>query len=175
MHRSALLEELSLAYVHATATAVGASSQRVVPDFHGADVRFTWEDGSDWSPRYLDAQLKATAREPHGDPSGQRRLGYDLEVKDYERLRSEKRAVPLILVVLFAPQDQERWVEHSEEQLVMRRCAYWLDLRGAPATANRSSLRVWLPAAQRFDGAQLRALLRGERPASVVAAAEESS
>ena len=50
-----------------------------------------------------------------------------------------------ILVVLFLPQNPDEWLHHSEEALVSKRCAYWVSLRGAPASDNPKHQTVYIP------------------------------
>jgi hypothetical protein len=44
--------------------------------------------------------------------------------------------VPRILVVFAMPSDPATWIELSEDALLVRRCAYWCSLLGAPASEN---------------------------------------
>jgi hypothetical protein len=70
------------------------------------------------------------------------------------------------LIVVFLPKDDVEWLTHSEEELRMRRCGYWVSLAGQPDTTNRRTVSVRIPRSQVFDTAQLRALMgranRGE-------------
>ncbi|WP_390676327.1 DUF4365 domain-containing protein [Aquisphaera giovannonii] len=52
---------------------------------------------------------------------------------------------PRVLVVLYLPISPSRWLEHVEGSLVMRGSAYWVSLRGAPASDNRSSRTFRIP------------------------------
>lgn len=81
-----------------------------------------------------------------------------------------------ILILMMIPQVEGEWTAQSESELCLRRCAYWLDLRGMPERPNRESVTVRIPRGQIFDPAQLRGLLdkaheeaheeaRGEDPA----------
>ena len=36
-------------------------------------------------------------------------------------------------------------MSHSEDQLIARRCAYWVNLRGAPPSKNTTSQTVLIP------------------------------
>jgi hypothetical protein len=69
-------------------------------------------------------------------------------------------------VVLVLPEDEDLWLSQSHEELILRRCAYWLSLRGAEPTTARSSIRVPIPLAQVFSVPALQTmmnrLLRGE-------------
>jgi len=54
-------------------------------------------------------------------------------------------------VVLFLPPEQTRWLVHTDDALSLQRCAYWVSLRGAVASANETAQTVYLPKTQRFD------------------------
>jgi hypothetical protein len=94
----------------------------------------------------IDVQAKTVARE------GAKKafVRYDLEVGAYEVLR-EPAGCPRILVLLELPQDESLWTRQSDEQLILRHCAYWLSLRGHPPTRNRRSVRLAIPRANVFS------------------------
>jgi hypothetical protein len=64
------------------------------------------------------------------------------------------------------PDGETEWLNQDETELRLRRCAYWLSLRGAAARAATSSVRVTIPRANVFDTAAVTRLLdrryRGE-------------
>lgn len=66
---------------------------------------------------------------------------------------------PRILIVVLLPNDETEWMSHSEDELVLRRCGYWLSLRGQPATENSTNVTVKLPRTQLFDVDQLTGLM----------------
>ena len=66
--------------------------------------------------------------------------------------------MPRILVVLFLPKDQKEWLGQSAASLVLRKCAYWESLRGAPETTNSGGVTVKLPKTQKFTPDGLLAL-----------------
>lgn len=61
--------------------------------------------------------------------------------------------------MLRVPDDLPDWIMHSEHELVMRRCGYWVSLRGLPPSDNASSQTVEIPRNQRFDVASLQAMM----------------
>ncbi len=91
----------------------------------------------------VDIQLKATYREL---PEQDGRLSYVLSVPHYDKLRLEEVAAPRLLVLMRLPHHPEEWLQFTEEALVAKRCAYWVSLRGAPASANDDSQTVYIPA-----------------------------
>ena len=68
-------------------------------------------------------------------------------------------ATPRILVVLFLPPEQEKWLEHCSDALTLRNCAYWVSLRGAPPSDNHSSQTIYFPKNQFFDTSGLKNLM----------------
>jgi hypothetical protein len=83
----------------------------------------------------------------------------DLPIKNYDELREEGAQVPLVLVVVIVPEEPEEWIHQTEEQLVARRCAWWVSLVGQPARANRTEVRVRVPRTQIFTPDALRAIM----------------
>jgi hypothetical protein len=137
------MEDLSRAYVRALAARAGVLCGKPEDDF-GLDLflRGVERDG----PYYLDSgpqvdiQLKSTTR---AEVRGATIL-YDLDVRAYELLRRVDYT-PRILVLLVLPAEEVLWLEQSAEQLILRRCAYWLSLREAAPTPNQATIRVSIP------------------------------
>ena len=72
---------------------------------------------------------------------------YDLDVKNYNDLARMSRTpgtVPSILALFCMPADPGKWLEISEEELLMRKCAYWMKIDGEDST-NTSKQRVAVP------------------------------
>jgi hypothetical protein len=141
----------SLAYIRAVAA--GAGYQVVEPsvDKDSIDGILMGDEGR--RPR-IDFQAKATARgilkEAH--------LGYPLSLKNYEDLRANT-IVPRLLIVVVVPQREGSWLHHSEKELRLRRCGYWLSLAGMPGVTNTTSVTVNFPRLQVFDAEQVAALV----------------
>ncbi len=161
MHSTAIQEELSLAYLHAVASKAGfACEQHARPmDSAGRDAtihvveRLTSD--SLLTEFRIEVQLKATTR---ADRFRDGRRSFDLPVLDYERLRQTTLQATHILVVLFQPVAAADWLEHTTEQLILRNCAWWACLRGAPSTTNAETVVVHLPDSQPFSPEGLREL-----------------
>ena len=144
-------EGLSRAYVHAVAAAAGYTLTPPDLDRDGVDVQV--RAGGPMRPS-LDMQLKATVRlVQHGA-----HWRFRLPKRNYDLLR-EPTMVPRVLVVFDLPEDEERWVSASEQELVMRRCAYWVTLAGAPESENVSTVTVSIPTRNRLDVPGLKDLM----------------
>jgi hypothetical protein len=151
-------QQLSVAYVHAVAARAGYACQIVHIDDDSVDVQLAargkvHETAVLRSPK-IDIQLKATAqrflKEDH--------LAFPVPLKNYNDLREES-LVPRLLVVLLLPQDETRWLEQTEEQMISRHCAYWSSLLGREETDSAASVTVHLPRRQQFTVASLAALM----------------
>jgi hypothetical protein len=151
-------EALSRAYVQAIVACAGLGLSRPDVDY-GIDLslhaivardRRRVDAGS-----ALDVQIKSTSRTVLGETS----LAYDLEKKAYDDLRSTDARRIRVLVLVVLPEDEAEWVSQSEEELAIRGCAYWLSLRGAPASAAKKSVRVRIPRKQVFSVPAVRNLL----------------
>jgi hypothetical protein len=148
MHISHQQEEFSRAYVYAVAAAAGFKySPAASPDDDSIDVGVSARGlrGTSRSPK-LDIQCKCILGAVAGDP-----IAYALKQKNYDDLRHDDYLVPRILVVLFVPEDLATWTTHTEQELTMRHCAYWLSLRGLPATANENTTTIRLPRRNQFS------------------------
>ena len=144
--------ELSYAYLHAVASKAGFACEYTTRHMDSVAVdAIVREEG-----RFLSTdsvlgsfeahlQLKATyqrLKEIEG------RWSFSLPIHQYNRLRESRVQNSRILVVLQLPPNPEEWLRHSEESLVARQCAYWVSLRGAPASTNDTEQTVYIPRSQ---------------------------
>jgi hypothetical protein len=160
-------ESLSRAYIQAIASRCGLNCSFRAFDY-GIDVTVHQIQRRD--NRYvetgfnLDIQAKSTYEAPVTDMD----VLYDMEVKAYDDLRDPDVGTPRILVLLVQPEAETEWTEATEEELRVRRCAYWLSLRGRGPTTNTSKIRVSIPRANRFSIESLQAIIErlrnGEDP-----------
>ncbi len=149
------MEQFSKAYVKAIASVVGCSVEWTSVDYDSVDGILKRKSSSTpvRSPQ-LDLQLKATYRDCLRDDH----VSYTLDLKNYDELRSSNLAVPRILVVILIPDDFSQWTQHDEAQLILRKCGYWISLRGEPASANKGTKSVAIPRSQLFDVGGLNAI-----------------
>jgi hypothetical protein len=162
--------ELSYAYLHALAARAGCSA--AVGDRHsdGAGVDAVIRTKERFAPDSIltqftiDVQLKATSAEATIDDRG--RYSFALRLDHYNKLRDLETQAQHILVVLFLPPDPELWLSHSGDGLITRRCAYWVSLRAAPDSRNKTAQTIQIPGGNHFSSDGLRTLLtrvsRGE-------------
>ena len=157
MTLNGLKAAFSIAYVRAVAHTAGFFAQEVNRDRDndGVDLEIFSRDshGTIRSPS-LHLQLKATADRLVGDP-----FPRDLDVKNYDELRSTNLQVPRILVVVQVPKDQAKWSKCKPSQLVLRHCGYWMSLRGEAATSNSATIRISIPRSNLLDVAAIGSIM----------------
>lgn len=154
-------EALSRAYVAAVAAGAGFVTSEPKLDRDGVDVQI--RAGGLMRPS-LDIQLKATIKLGQAT-NGEYR--YALKCRNYDLLR-EQTMVPRILVVLSLPAAEADWLSVTPEQLVLRRCAFWVNLAGFAETRNTESVTISIQENNRFDVESLRALMEGARRGAIV-------
>ena len=137
-------EQLSLTYVRAVLFRAGLRLSSPVVDDHGIDG--TIVDPDRRGINRVDFQLKATTQyEFRGDV-----IVYDLRVENYNQLIIEDD-VPRVLILYLMPENEDQWLTQSEDELCLRKCAYWISLMGEPPSRNSSTRRIDVPLANLFD------------------------
>lgn len=146
------MEAFAKAYVMAVASAAGCSTVIPENDLDSIDITLFRRSPTSANRRpTLDMQLKTTAkRRMPSSPA----FSHVLSIKNYDDLRATNVSSPRILLVVVVPPSVDRWVKHSDTQLLLRRCAYWTSLHNAPAVATQSRT-VYLQRTQVFDVATL--------------------
>ena len=139
-------ELFSKAYVRAVAAVAGCSVDQPEDDYDSTDLRIKARsiEGAVSYPQ-LDLQLKCTSR----DVLDADCIRYPLILKNYNDLRINCQ-VPRILVVVVVPENLADWIQQSEQEMLMKSCAYWVSLRGLLATRNIKSVTVELPRSNLF-------------------------
>jgi len=72
-------------------------------------------------------------------------IRYALKRKNYDDLIIMDVLAPRILVLVIIPQDIREWVTPSTDELICRRCGYWVSLAGYPRSDNETSVTVFVP------------------------------
>lgn len=147
-------ELVSFAYLQTVAGLAGFQCVYSRVDDDSVDVQI--QAGADFhptSPR-LEVQLKATS-----DPGAVRddSIAWRLKRKNYDDLR-RPTWLPRLLVVLVLPADHGSWCGQSEEELCVRKAAYWVSLVGRPAV-EQDRTTVHLPRTQLLTPDALRRLM----------------
>lgn len=161
---SDVISELSYAYLHAVAAACGVSCKigSRHDDNAGVDAELRVDDrpglaeDSLYTSFLVDVQLKATTNAAL-DASGAH-YPLLLERRQYDKYRNPRNRNQSILVMLLVPKDTAQLVKVTAEELSLRKAAYWVSLRGAPAVKT-GSRTVHVPQSQMLTPAALKGLL----------------
>ena len=104
----------------------------------------------------VEAQVKCTADDGIVlDDS----INFVLPVRNYNILRYPDSMSPLLLIVMLVPSVLSAWVEGNESETIIRKCAYWISLKGMPDTSNTASVTVRIPRQNLLTPASLTQLM----------------
>jgi hypothetical protein len=151
-------EELSYAYIHAIASRAKYACEIVRKDRDSIDLHIRARgrlhpESTVMSPQ-LGVQLKASVIDPIPDGT----FDFRLTRKNYDDLRV-RSMVPRLLVVFAMPKDPAAWLTMSEDELVLRRCAYWCSLLGLPDSQNEKYQEVAIQRKNVFNAETLHHLM----------------
>lgn len=154
-------EALSFIYVKALAARARYATSAMDYDLDSVDLRI--HAGGNHRPS-VDLQLKAATTLEVGTDG---RIRYRLPIKNYNDLRI-KTMIPRLLVVLDLPKDESQWMTVTDEELVLKRRAYWLSLQsGFNEVGDQATVTVSIPDAQRLNVESLRHLMEQARKGQI--------
>lgn len=154
-------EEISVCYFNAIAAKANTIVNRRNRDEDGIDVNVSKtiiiEDDIPFVAE-VNFQIKSVySKNFYGDVGGNK-IYYDLKSKNYNDLVRES-AIDRYLVLLILPEDNTQWVTENSDSLMIKKCMYYLSLRGNKPTNNKETVRVFFPTENVFDSSHLQALL----------------
>ncbi len=160
--RSHRQESLSRAYIQAIASRCGLNCSFREFDY-GIDVTVHLIQRRD--NRYVETgfNIDIQAKSTYGAIVTDTEVLYDMEVKTYDDLRDPDVGTPRILALLVQPEVEADWTAMTEEELMLRRCAYWLSVKGKEPTTNTSTIRVSIPRVNRFSVEALQGIMERVR------------
>ena len=107
------------------------------------------------SPK-LDVQMKCTAQDVL-KPDG---LHFTLDRKNYDDLRDEERATPIILITMIVPDNVKDWITvDNEKSYSLYRHAWWYSLAGQPALTIKTDPTIIIPRTQHLTPAAITSLM----------------
>ena len=149
-------EALSIAYIQAICGMAGC--------LYSTDAKDYWfditikdvvkgQDGKCCPSGYnLDIQVKATTDYEINDGH----VKYRLRNKNYNDLADSNPGTPRILVVLILPENKNDWLLQNIESLALKKCAYWMCLKGQGIRQNAdSSTTIKIPLSNIFSVSKL--------------------
>jgi hypothetical protein len=154
MDINARQEQFANAFLVTIAAVAGFSAAK--PDVDNDSVDWTVASRPSRRPK-IDIQMKSRRIE---DADRDDLIRYDLKRKNYDDLILKDLFTPRLLVLVLVPPDIANWLELTPDQLVLRRCAYWVSLAGHPPTDNETTVRVSVPRANLLNVASLEGLMQ---------------
>jgi hypothetical protein len=152
MSKSAQQELFGNAFITAVAGVAGCALQEPRPD----------HDSIDWTlscmlrsrPR-LDVQMKTTTTDAGNDEH----ISYAIKKKNYDDLIITDIYTPRILILVILPKYIDDWLNLTQDQLALRKCAYWVSLAGLPESTNTHSVTISIPRNNLFTPATVEQMM----------------
>lgn len=161
MDLNARQEQFGNAFLLAVAAVAGFAAAKPGTDHDSID--WTLSSRLPRRPK-LDIQMKSTRADDGQGPA----IRFPLRRKNYDDLILTDVSCPRLLVLVLVPSDVAHWTAQTPEQLVLRRCGYWLSLAGLPPSDNESTVTVSVPRVNVLTAAALTGLMQrandGEAP-----------
>ncbi len=157
MEENLVKEQFSYSLVGAIASIAKFATYKPSVDDDSIDIGFSLKGGCGTirSPR-LEAQLKCTSKDIRKKDS----LRFSLIKKNYDELRIENVHIPRILIVVLVPENLQECIQHAEEEaFILKRCGYWMSLRGFPESKNQNSVTINIPRMNVFSVDSLRGIM----------------
>jgi hypothetical protein len=152
-------EEISLGYLKAICASQGISMNENRRDEDGIDAYLSKillrSNGSKFNAK-IDVQLKSSSC---GYVEHNNYYAYPLKVKNYNDLREPSSTKPY-LFLLVLPENEQDWVIHDIDKLMIKKCMFWLDLADEPETKNTSTITVHFPKTQIVSPEVLESMLQ---------------
>jgi len=151
--------ELSYAYFYAVASRVGGriSPGSRLQDNVGIDaivkIGGKFADKPIRDDFTIEIQLKSTCQPAMIGENG--KISFNkLRREVYDKFRSIHRPNPSLVILFCLPKNPDEWLHQSEDELILRKCAYWVDLMGAPEKKTKFPT-IYFPPNQLFTTDQL--------------------
>lgn len=93
-----------------------------------------------YAPR-LDVQLKCTSKVIEKEDG----IKFNLSKKAYDYLRNQFTHTKIILMVVLVPEQISDWLTVQENESSLKKCGYWICLKGYDKTENKESINIHIP------------------------------
>jgi hypothetical protein len=122
---------------------------RVFPYTNNGSTRYLKDN------KYIDIQLKATTENGVIIDNASNTVKYTLEVKNFNDLvirKNSNNLTPLVLILYVLPVDRNNWVGINNNEILLRKSAYWyMPAEGTAISNNTSSVTISIPQANVLD------------------------
>ena len=159
----ARMEDMSMAYLQAICAKNGYEISNTKHDYDGIDCTiecggYPIEDGEcKWCSPKIEVQLKSSYSSVDTLENGD--VQYDIPARNYNLLVNTNRMLPYILILLVMHREENLWLNHSVDGLMITKCAYWICLKGQEPTENQKTKRIVIPSANVLTPSSLQELM----------------
>ena len=143
-------DQLSIVYLSALASAAGYTFAIENLDRTCTDLMIR---GGPYGHPQIDWQAKATI---NLKPAKNGLIPFELKRRNYDML-IEQSGNPKLLMVYDMPDLKSDWLTCTDKMLTMKHRAYWMSLKGLPASQNKAT--VYLPETQLLSVSELERLM----------------
>ncbi|MGA3132484.1 MAG: DUF4365 domain-containing protein [Terracidiphilus sp.] len=143
MSQSHQQERFGDAFLLAVASVAGCAYAK--PETDNDSIDWTLSCKLSRRPK-IDVQIKTTLF----DGEFAEMIPYPLKKKNYNDLILTDVLTPRILVLVAVPREIDSWLTVTQEQLVLKRSAYWVSLAGFPESENETTVTVHVSTSQPF-------------------------
>lgn len=155
-------EVLSVSYLNAVCAYAGIAMERQQYDDDGVDVVLKKDIplplSEDLFMARMHVQLKSTSQNIADDKTN---IHYPLKVKNYNDF-TKLSHYPKILCVLVLPGLEKDWLNVTADELVLRKCMYWLKADWTEPSQNNETKTVCIPKNNIVTPEAMMALFRKE-------------
>lgn len=158
--REHIQEDLSVAYISAIAAKAGFDCGNPRRHDYGVDLQISpiiEDECGDRIPNGIPLIVQAKAS--HGFSESKDIISYDLKTRNYNMLASTRKGLPYVLVLYCMPPSDCEWLNINDNNTILKYKGYWMSLRGAKRSKNRSTVRVEIPKTQIFDESSLTSIM----------------
>lgn len=158
MNEKLFEEDLSISYLRAIAAQAQVTFELNHRDEDSKDVDLKQQTVNDAGEPFnveFSVQLKATKRIDYETDDI---IKYSLKVKNYNDL-CQKGTTDIILCLLVLPEDSSTWVYQTPEELILKRCMYWVSLKGKSPSSNTSCVTIDIPKTNIMSAETLKKLI----------------
>lgn len=143
MQATKVKEDISISYISALCAYAGIAYEIVRHDEDSTDgilrKRVLLDENRKFDAE-LRIQLKCTSSTSQYTDNGDT-LTYKLKVKNYNDLCLPS-TTPIMLGLLILPENEDLWIDCTEEELLIRGCMYWAEFSGKIESANEGTVSV---------------------------------
>ena len=157
LHSTQVMEQYSVAFLHAIATRARCKLEHLKVDDEQVDVTLRQKANHlKFQRTMIDVQIKCTGQAVVQADG----VHFSIQRSQYEGLK-EKAYLQKILIVVAVDPDFDQWMDLSPTDILMRGQAFWISTAAMPElAANVQSQTVVLPLANEFNVDQLLDMLK---------------